>query len=114
MKAEQSQGEAMRELREAEAAAIEQESLLLRAAALEDKLKESRAEQGQLDTYKQVNPILNTKCMLFKLIIQCVVSCDVYRGIVTHVHCKHHLVCSQCGNPKLGSLTDEMLLLYTI
>ena len=54
MRAEQSESEALRELREAESAAVDQESLLLRAAALEDKLKEYRAEQGQLDNYKQV------------------------------------------------------------
>jgi len=36
---------------------VDQESLLLRAAALEDKLKESRAEQGQLENYKQVSQI---------------------------------------------------------
>lgn len=54
-KAEQAQGDAMRELREAEVAAADQERLLLRAAALEDKLKESRGEQGQLENYKQVS-----------------------------------------------------------
>ena len=53
-KAEQSEGDALRELREAEATAVEHEGLLLRAAALEGKLKELQAEQGQLDTYKQV------------------------------------------------------------
>ncbi len=53
-RAEQSEGDALRELREAEVAAVDQESLLLRAAALEDKLMESRAEQGQLENYKQV------------------------------------------------------------
>ena len=53
-KAEQAESEALRELREAESAAVDQESLLLRASALEDKLKEYRAEQGQLETYKQV------------------------------------------------------------
>lgn len=52
--AEQAEGDAMRAVREAEAAAVDQESLLLRAAALEDKLKESRAEQGQLENYKQL------------------------------------------------------------
>ena len=45
----------MRAVREAETAAVDQEGLLLRAAALEDKLKESRAEQGQLENYKQVS-----------------------------------------------------------
>ena len=54
-KAEQSEGEALRELREAESALVDQQALLLRAAALEDKLKESRAEQGQLHNYKQVS-----------------------------------------------------------
>ena len=53
-KAEQAESEALRELREAEAVAVDQESLLLRASALEDKLKEYRAEQGQLENYKQV------------------------------------------------------------
>jgi len=53
--AEQAEGDATRAVREAEAAAVDQESLLLRAAALEDKLKESRAEQGQLENYKQVS-----------------------------------------------------------
>ena len=53
-KAEQAESEALRELREAESAAVDQESLLLRASALEDKVKEYRAEQGQLETYKQV------------------------------------------------------------
>ena len=47
----------MRAVREAEAAAVDQESLLLRSAALEDKLKESRAEHGQLENYKQVSRI---------------------------------------------------------
>lgn len=55
--AEQAEGDAMRAVREAETAAVDQESLLLRAAALEDKLKESRAEQGQLENYKQVSQI---------------------------------------------------------
>ena len=54
--AEQSEGDALREVRQAEATAEEQEGLLLRAAALEGKLKELQAEQGQLDTYKQVTP----------------------------------------------------------
>lgn len=54
-KAEQSEGEALRELREAELAVGDQERLLARAAALEDKLKEYRAEQGQLENYKQVS-----------------------------------------------------------
>ena len=54
MKAEQAEGDALRELREAESAAVDQERLLLRLAAVEDKLKDSRAEQGQLDNYKQV------------------------------------------------------------
>ena len=58
VKAEQSEGEALRELREAEATAVEHEGLLLRAAALEGKLKELQAEQGQLDTYKQVRVCL--------------------------------------------------------
>ena len=53
--AEQAEGDAMRAVREAEAAAVDQEGLLLRAAVLEDKLKESRAEQGQLENYKQVS-----------------------------------------------------------
>lgn len=53
--AEQAEGDAMRAVREAEAAAVDQEGLLLRAAALEDKLKETRAEQGQLENYKQVS-----------------------------------------------------------
>lgn len=53
-KAEQSEGEALRELREAELAVGDQERLLARAAALEDKLKEYRAEQGQLENYKQL------------------------------------------------------------
>ncbi|KAL0020506.1 hypothetical protein WJX79_001917 [Trebouxia sp. C0005] len=52
--AEQAEGDAMRAVREAEAAAVDQEGLLLRAAALEDKLKETRAEQGQLENYKQL------------------------------------------------------------
>lgn len=54
-KAEQAEGEALRELREAESAALDQESLLLRANALENKVKEYRAEQGQLENYKQVS-----------------------------------------------------------
>lgn len=53
-KAEQAEGEALRELREAESAAVDQERLLLKLAAVEEKLKESRAEQGQLENYKQV------------------------------------------------------------
>ena len=53
-KAEQAESEALRELREAESVAVDQESLLLRASALEDKLKEFRAEQGQLENYNQV------------------------------------------------------------
>ena len=55
MKAEQSESGALRELREAELVAADHESLLARAAALEDKLKEYRAEQGQLENYKQVS-----------------------------------------------------------
>ena len=58
-KAEQAQGDAMRELREADVAAADQESLLLRAAALEDKLRESRGEQGQLENYKQVSQVVH-------------------------------------------------------
>ncbi|KAL3131337.1 hypothetical protein ABBQ38_000625 [Trebouxia sp. C0009 RCD-2024] len=54
VKAELSESEALRELREAELVAGEHESLLVRAAALEDKLKEYRAEQGQLENYKQL------------------------------------------------------------
>lgn len=55
MKAELSESEALRELREAESVAADHESLLVRAAALEDKLKEYRAEQGRLENYKQVS-----------------------------------------------------------
>ena len=54
VRAEQAEAELSRELQEAEAQALEQEGSLLRAAALEDRLKECQAEQGQLDNYKQV------------------------------------------------------------
>lgn len=54
LRAEQAEAELSQELREAEAHAAEQEGSLLRAAALEDRLKELQAEQGQLDNYKQV------------------------------------------------------------
>lgn len=59
-KAEQAEGEALRELREAESAAVDQKSLLLRANALENKVKEYRAEQGQLENYKQVSDRCNS------------------------------------------------------
>lgn len=55
LRAEQAEVELSQELREAEAHAHEQEGNLLRAAALEDRLKEFQAEQGQLDNYKQVH-----------------------------------------------------------
>lgn len=54
LRAEQAEAELSQELREAEVRALEQEGSLLRAAALEGRLKESQAEQGQLDNYKQV------------------------------------------------------------
>ena len=53
-KAEQAEAELNRELQAAEAVVLEQEGSLMRAAALEDRLKEYQAEQGQLDNYKQV------------------------------------------------------------
>ena len=68
--AEQAEGDGMRAVREAEAAAVDQEGLLLRAAALEDKLKESRAEQGQLENYKQVSST-SSLCFLNKQGIPC-------------------------------------------
>ena len=54
-KAEQAEAELNRELQAAEAVVLEQEGSLMRAAALEDRLKEYQAEQGQLDNYKQVH-----------------------------------------------------------
>ena len=79
-KAEQAQGDAMRELREAEVAAADQETLLLRAAALEDKLRESRGEQGQLENYKQVSQALHVlvcTCAKWQLSSACPSAQDV-------------------------------------
>ena len=72
-KAEHAEGEALRELREAESAAVDQESLLLRANALENKVKEYRAEQGQLENYKQVSnsPNIITTTMMIILNHRC-------------------------------------------
>lgn len=68
-RAEQAEGEALRELREAESAAVDQESLLLRANALENKVKEYRAEQGQLENYKQVSNSPNTTITIMMITI---------------------------------------------
>ena len=65
-KAERAESEALRELREAESAAVDQEGLLLRASALEDRVKEYRAEQGQLENYKQVrNGYIETLLVIY-------------------------------------------------
>lgn len=56
LRSEQAEAELSHQLRDAEAHAAEQEGCLIRATALEDRLKEYQAEHGQLDNYKQAWP----------------------------------------------------------
>ena len=114
-KAEQAQGDAMRELREAEVAAADQESLLLRAAALEDKLRESRGEQGQLENYKQVSQMVHVlvcTCVKWHLSSACPSAQALTRVsvcVVCHLEPHHHPHCHSNNDVKFEPNTIQVI-----